>query len=436
MLECLLALEGLVLKMSSLHMNDLVSPWNAAVIQLREAARILSLDDSTIDLLATSRRELTVCVPVRRDDGRFEVLAGYRVQHSFARGPAKGGTRFHPAVSLPDIRALAMKMTWKCAVIGVPYGGAKGGVCLDPEQYTTAELERITRRYAAEIQPIVGPQIDIPASDVGTDEQTMSWMLDAFSAQLGRTAFDAVTGKPVALGGTPSRGAATSRGVLLATLAALRDARVDVGSCTAAVQGFGKVGALAAKYLQQYGCKVVAVSDVKGGTFNPNGIEIDNLLAYVASGADTVHTYPGGDAISNEDLLALDVDLLVPAALEGAINEGNANAVRARFVIEAANSPTTPGADAVLDQNGTLVVPDILANAGGVAVSYYEWAQARQGYSWPTIKVENRMATLMSTAYTEVAELALRRSLTMRTAAHVLAVEKVVAAERCRGFCP
>src|SRR6059036_1363538 len=318
------------------------SAWESARTQLAEAVRQLGLDDGMHQLLATPRREMTVSIPLRRDDGSTEVLRGYRVQHNLSRGPAKGGIRYHPSTDIDEVRALAMWMTWKCALIGIPYGGAKGGVTVDPRLYSNNELERVTRRYASEILPIIGPEKDIPAPDVGTDEQTMAWMMDTYSAHKGYTVTGVVTGKPISVGGSMGRGGATSRGVMFATFSALREAGVDHRGATVAVQGFGKVGGLAAQFLHDAGCNVVAVSDVKGGVYNPNGLNPAALLRHLRTGADSVVGYPGTDTITNDELLELDVDILVPAALEGVLHEENADRVRARFVVEGANGPTTP----------------------------------------------------------------------------------------------
>jgi glutamate dehydrogenase (NAD(P)+) len=346
-----------------------MSAWESAQHQLAEAVRQLGLDDGFHELLRTPRREMAVAVPLRHDDGHVEVLRGYRVQHNLTRGPAKGGVRFHPATDLDEVRALAMWMTWKCALIGVPYGGAKGGVAVDPKALSRNELERVTRRYVSEIVPIIGPEKDIPAPDVGTDEQTMAWMMDTYSIHSGYTVTGVVTGKPVSVGGSEGRGGATSRGVLFAAFSALREAGVDPRGATVAVQGFGKVGGLAAQFLHDAGCTVVAVSDVGGGVYDASGLDTSGLLRHVRGGAPTVVGYPGTDRITNDELLELDVDILVPAALEGVLHEGNASRVRARFVVEGANGPTTPDADEILAENGVLVVPDVLANSGGVAVS-------------------------------------------------------------------
>ena len=412
------------------------SALESALNQLEQAVEVLGLDDGLHALLATPRRSLEVAVPLRRDDGSLEVLKGYRVQHNLSRGPAKGGIRFHPSTDLAEVRALAMWMTWKCALIGIPYGGAKGGVAVDPKRLSRNELERVTRRYASEIMPIIGPEKDIPAPDVGTDEQTMAWMMDTYSIHSGYTVTGVVTGKPVALGGSQGRGGATSRGVMYAAFSALREAEVDHRGIRVAVQGFGKVGGLAAQYLHDAGCTVVAVSDVGGGVLNSRGLDPAALLKHLRAGADTVVGFPGTDAITNEELLELDVDVLVPAALGGVIHESNANRVRARFVVEGANGPTTPDGDAVLEGNGVVVVPDILANSGGVAVSYFEWVQDLQAYFWSEDEVNDRLKVLMERSYGEVTALAADKQISLRTAAQVIGVGRVADAHRTRGLYP
>jgi glutamate dehydrogenase (NAD(P)+) len=412
------------------------SALESALLQLESAVDVLGLDEGLHQLLATPRRSLQVAVPLRRDDGSLEVLQGYRVQHNLSRGPAKGGIRFHPHTDLDEVRALAMWMTWKCALIGIPYGGAKGGVAVDPRSLSRNELERVTRRYASEIMPIIGPEKDIPAPDVGTDEQTMAWMMDTYSIHSGYTVTGVVTGKPVALGGSQGRGGATSRGVMFSCFSALKEAGVDHREVSIAVQGFGKVGGLAAQYLHDAGCKVVAVSDVGGGIYNPDGLDPAALLKHLKGGADTVVGYPGTDAISNAELIELDVDVLVPAALEGVIHEGNAAQVKARFVVEGANGPTTPDGDKVLEDKGVVVVPDILANSGGVAVSYFEWVQDLQAYFWSEDEVNDRLKGLMQRAYAEVSELAAAKGLSLRTAAQVIGVGRVADAHRTRGLYP
>jgi glutamate dehydrogenase (NAD(P)+) len=413
-----------------------MSALDSALHQLSAAVEQLGLDDGMHQMLATPRRSMEVAVPLRREDGSMQVLKGYRVQHNLSRGPAKGGIRFHPATDLDEVRALAMWMTWKCALIGIPYGGAKGGVAVDPRALTTLELERVTRRYASEIMPIIGPEKDIPAPDVGTDEQTMAWMMDTFSAHKGYTVTGVVTGKPISLGGSLGRGGSTSRGVMYAAFSALAEAGVDPRGATVAVQGFGKVGGLAAQYLHDAGCRVVAVSDVKGGVHRGAGLNPSALLASLREGAESVVDFPGTETITNEELLELDVDVLVPAALEGVIHEGNADRVTARFVVEGANGPTTPDGDAVLEGNGTVVVPDVLANSGGVAVSYFEWVQDLQAWFWTEDEVNDRLQGMMRRAYDDVSALAQDRGISLRTAAQTIAVGRVAEAHRTRGLYP
>ena len=413
-----------------------MSALDSALHQLAGAARVLDLDEGMHALLATPRRSLTVAVPLRRDDGSLQVLQGFRVQHNLSRGPAKGGVRFHPDTDLGEVTALAMWMTWKCALMGIPYGGAKGGVAVDPRQLSRNELERVTRRYTGEIMPFIGPDKDIPAPDVGTDEQTMAWMMDTYSAHTGYTVTGVVTGKPVSIGGSLGRGGATSQGVMHATFSALEQDGVDPRGATVAVQGFGKVGGLAAQYLHDAGCNVVAVSDVQGGVHLGRGLDPAALIAHLREGAESIVGAPGTDAISNDELLGLDVDVLVPAALEGVLHEGNAAGVRARYVVEGANGPTTPDADAVLEDNGVVVVPDILANAGGVAVSYFEWVQDLQAYFWSEDEVNDRLKAIMEKAYAQVSALALERGVSLRTAAQMIGVGRVAEAHQTRGLYP
>ena len=417
-------------------MHARMSALDSALHQLGNAVEQLGLDEGMHKMLATPRRSMEVAVPLRRDDGTLEVLNAYRVQHNLSRGPAKGGVRFHPSTDLDEVRALAMWMTWKCALIGIPYGGAKGGVAVDPRLLSRNELERVTRRYASEIMPIIGPEKDIPAPDVGTDEQTMAWMMDTYSIHAGYTVTGVVTGKPVSVGGSEGRGGATSRGVMYAAFSALKEAGIDHRGATVAVQGFGKVGGLAAQYLHDAGCLVVAVSDWKGGVYNAKGLNPAALLKHLKSGADTVVGFPGTDTITNDELLELDVDVLVPAALEGVIHEGNADRVRAFFIVEGANGPTTPDADKVLEDRNVVVVPDVLANAGGVAVSYFEWVQDLQAYFWSEDEVNDRLKVLMERAYDEVSTLSRDRKVSLRTAAQMIGVGRVADAHRTRGLYP
>ena len=412
------------------------SAMAAALSQLADAVRLLGLDESTHRTLASPRRSLTVSVPLEREDGSITVLQGYRVQHNLARGPAKGGVRFHPEVDLDEVTALAMWMTWKCAVVGIPYGGAKGGVRVDPAQLTRRELERVTRRYTSEILPLIGPERDIPAPDVNTDEQVMAWMMDTYSVTKGHSVPGVVTGKPIEVGGSAGRGGATSRGVTIATLAALAGAGVAPEGRTVAIQGFGKVGALAARFLQDQGLRVVAVSDVSGARYDEQGLDVARLVDAAREPGYRLADETAGSALTNHELLALDVDVLVPAALDGALHADNVDQVRARFVVEGANGPTTPEADAVLADRGVVVVPDILANAGGVIVSYLEWVQNLQSHSWSEAEVELRLADLMRRGYDDVADLAAARGITLRQAAHVIGVGRVARAARLRGLHP
>ena len=410
-------------------------PLAAAREQLAEACAVLGYDEGTYQLLARPRRELTVSIPLRRDDGSTEVLTGHRVQHNFSRGPAKGGLRFSPAVDLDEVRALAMWMTWKCALLDVPYGGAKGGVQIDPRHYSAAELERVTRRYTSEISPIIGPEQDIPAPDIGTDEQTMAWMMDTFSVGVGHTVPGVVTGKPLSVGGSLGRASATSRGVVHVALEALAHAGIPAAGARAAVQGFGKVGRDAATFLADAGIRVVAVSDQYGAVVDPLGLDLQLLRKHVAE-TGRVPGFPGGEPIDGDALLELDVDLLVPAAVEGVLRADNAPRVRARVVVEGANGPTTPAADRLLAERGVLVVPDILANAGGVLVSYFEWVQANQAYWWSARDVEQRLADRMRTAWRAVLEHASAHHLSLRAAATALAVQRVAQAHQIRGLYP
>ncbi|WP_394554411.1 Glu/Leu/Phe/Val dehydrogenase [Agromyces sp. MMS24-JH15] len=410
-------------------------PLADARTQLAEAAGILGLPDGLHRMLATPRRELTVAVPLRLDSGETRLFTGHRVQHNFSRGPAKGGLRYSPNVSLDEVRALAMWMTWKCALLDVPYGGAKGGVAIDPRAHSTAELERLTRRYTSEILPIIGPERDIPAPDIGTDEQTMAWMMDTYSVNSGYTVPGIVTGKPIALGGSLGRASATSRGVTHVALAALAHVGLRPERSTAAVQGFGKVGADAARFLAEAGVAVEAVSDLYGAVHRAGGLDLEALSAHVRE-TGTVVGFPGADPIDGQALLGLDVDLLVPAAVEGVLHAGTAEAVRARVVVEGANGPTTADGDRILAERGVLVVPDILANAGGVIVSYFEWVQANQAYWWRADEVESRLEERMLNAWSHVLGYAEARGLSLRTAATALAVERVAEAHRLRGLYP
>ncbi|GAA3868756.1 Glu/Leu/Phe/Val dehydrogenase [Leifsonia kafniensis] len=411
------------------------TPLDDARVQLAEAVAVLGYDEGIYQLLSTPRRELTVSVPLRMDDGSSRLYIGHRVQHNFSRGPAKGGLRYSPGVNLDEVRALAMWMTWKCALLDVPYGGAKGGINIDPRQHSKAELERVTRRYTSEILPIIGPERDIPAPDIGTDEQTMAWIMDTYSVNKGYTVPGIVTGKPISLGGSHGRASATSRGVTHIALAALAHRGIRVDGASAAVQGFGKVGHDAALFLAEAGVRVVGISDQYGAIYNERGLDVPALSAFLRETGSVVG-FPGSEVIDGTALLELPVDLLVPAAVEGVLHEGNASRVQAKVIVEGANGPTSPVADRIFEANGILVVPDILANAGGVIVSYFEWVQANQAYWWNAEEVEDKLAERMLAAWRQVVDYAAKRELTLRAAATILAVERVAEAHLIRGLYP
>ncbi len=413
----------------------MTNAWATALAQLDEAAAFMSLDPNLHEVFRTPKRILTVSVPVMMDDDRIEVFTGFRVHHSIARGPAKGGIRYHPDVSEEEVKALAMWMTWKCAVVGIPYGGAKGGVRLDPKRLSDGELERLTRRYASEILPFIGPAKDIPAPDVNTDERIMAWIMDTYSVNQGYSVPGVVTGKPASIGGSLGRSGATSRGVVTVTLAALRQLGLPREGLNVAIQGFGKVGGFAAQLFHDAGFNVVGIADYKGGVYNQRGLNPTALLRY-KSESDTIAGYTGADAITNEELLELDVDILVPAAIEDQITEANADRIKAKLVVEGANGPTTPEADHILEQRGVTVVPDILANAGGVTVSYFEWVQDIQAYFWSEDEVNARMRDIMERSYEEVRTLSEEKGVRLRLAALALGIGRVAEAHRVRGLFP
>ncbi len=407
--------------------------------QLDTAFDRLGLSDPMRELIRQPERELTVSVPIVCDDGQLAVFTGYRVQHSSARGPCKGGIRYHPGVDLEEVRALAMLMTFKCAAANLPYGGAKGGVAVDPRQLSVRELERLTRRYAAMILPLIGGKRDIPAPDVNTDEQTMGWFMDTFSSQQGRFAPEITTGKPIPLGGSEGRTEATGRGVAIATVELLKRQGRDPRGVTVAVQGFGNVGQYAANILaSEYGCQVVAVSDVSDGLYHPGGLDLAALTEHVRhSPGRLLEGFSGNggiEHITNDELLTLDVDVLIPAALEGQITERNADQVKARVIVEGANGPTTFEADAILRDRGVAIVPDVLANAGGVIVSYFEWVQDLQFYFWDVSEVREQLARKMGQAFDEAWTLAAEQELDLRSAVYLLAVQRVVEAIQQRGL--
>jgi glutamate dehydrogenase (NAD(P)+) len=410
-------------------------PLADAHAQLAAAVAHLEYDDGTHQLLGTPRREMAVSIPLRREDGTTAVYRGYRVQHNFSRGPAKGGLRFSPQVDLDEVRALAMWMTWKCALVDVPYGGAKGGVAIDPREHSKLELERVTRRYTSEILPIIGPEVDIPAPDMGTNEQTMAWIMDTYSASVGHTVPGVVTGKPVSLGGSLGRAAATSRGVAHIALLAMESHGLMASQASAAVQGFGKVGRDTARFLDDAGVAVRAVSDIDGAIYNPEGLDVFALCDHVDRTGSVVG-FEGSEPIDGAELLTLDVDVLVPAALEGVLTAENAHHVRASIVVEGANGPTTKEADRILTERDVFMVPDILANSGGVIVSYFEWVQANMAFQWSEQEVNSRLRERMTKAWRDVVAYSEEHKLTYRESATALAVRRVTEAHRLRGLYP
>lgn len=411
------------------------NPYDVAVSQLDKAAQRLRLSDGMRQILANCRRELTVAFPVRMADGSTQVFKGYRVQHNLARGPAKGGIRYHPAVTLDEMKALAMLMTWKCGITNIPFGGAKGGVVVDPKKLTEGELENLTRRYATEISILIGREEDMPAPDMGTDERVMAWIMDTISMHKGHSVTGVVTGKPVSIGGTVGRREATGRGINYVTLEAAAYRGLSRDGLTIAIQGFGNVGANAAQCLHESGCRIVAASDTSGGVYNGDGLDPAELTKYKSEGGRLLEA-PFGDHLTNEELLELPVDVVIPAAMEGQVDEGVAGRMKAKIVVEGANGPLTPQADAVLDGKGTLVVPDIVANSGGVIVSYFEWVQDLQFFFWEEDEVNERLRRVIIRAFHEVLGLAEEQAVPLRLAAVMLGARRVVDATEIRGIYP
>lgn len=410
-------------------------PWAMALRQFNRAADFLPLKRGIREFLAYPKRELTVNFPVKMDDSSVRVFTGYRVHHSTVLGPTKGGIRYHPAVTLNEIRALAMWMTWKCSVVGLPYGGAKGGVVVDPHGLSTDELEHLTRRYATEISILMSPEGDIPAPDLGTNAQTMAWIMDTYSMHAGHSTPSVVTGKPLSIGGSFGRSEAPGRGVWLAAREACRHLGIALDGARVAVQGFGAVGTTVSYLLHDHGCAIVAASDTHGGVHNPKGLDPRALRAY-KDDHDTVVGFPGAERITNAELLALPCDILVPSALEAQITGENAGAVRAKIVAEAANGPVTPDADDILADAGVFVVPDILANSGGVIVSYFEWVQGLQQFFWTEDEVNHNLERIMRRSFGQVLQTSEEKATTMRTAALIRAVERVAEALLTRGIYP
>ncbi len=412
-----------------------ISAWRVAQQQFDLAADRLNLDPGLRQVLREPRRELTVHFPVQMDDGSVKVFTGYRVQHNLSRGPAKGGIRYHEDVSLDEVKALAMWMSWKCAVVGIPYGGGKGGVIVDPKKLSMKELEHLSRRFFTEIEVLVGPERDIPAPDVNTTPQVMSWFMDTFSMHVGYTVPGVVTGKPISLGGSEGRNEATARGCVYTIAEAARHLGMSLKGAKVAVQGFGNAGAIAAQLMVQEGATVVAVSDSQGGIRNMTGLNIDGVIAWKKEHG-TVRGYPGSEDISNAEVLETECDVLIPAALENQITAANAGNVKAKIVAEAANGPTTPDADAILFERGVFLIPDILANAGGVTVSYFEWVQDLNRDHWTEDDVNAKLKTIMVKAFDEVLEQATREGVHMRTGAYLNAVQRVADATAMRGLYP
>ncbi len=409
-----------------------LNPLENARLQFEEAAVRLKLDPSFIQIIKEPRRATIVKLPVQMDDGSFRVFTGYRVQHSIIRGPAKGGIRYHPDVTLEEVMALAAWMTWKCAVVGIPFGGGKGGVACDPSKMSKGELERLTRRYTADMIDVIGPESDVPAPDVNTNEQTMAWIMDTYSMHARHTVTSVVTGKPLALGGSAGRREATGRGVLFVVREAAKRLGLAIQGAKVVVQGFGNVGSVAADLLAKDGALVVAASDVQGGIQNPKGLDVPALLKHVAAHR-TVVGFPGSTPVDGKKILEIPCDILIPAALENQITNANAGRISARIIAEGANGPTTPQADKILNKAGALVIPDILANSGGVTVSYFEWVQDRQGLFWHEEEVNTRLERIMVDSFHEVAKMADEHKVSFRIAAFMLAIKRVVDAIQLRG---
>ena len=411
-----------------------INAWHMAQQQLDEVAGRLRLDPGIHAYLRQPKRAIEVAVPVLMDDGRAEVLTGYRVQHSMDRGPAKGGLRYHPAVTLDEVKALAMWMTWKCAVVNIPYGGGKGGITCDPKRMSEAELERMTRRFTTELVPFIGPEDDIPAPDVNTTARMMGWIMDTYSQHAGRPTPAAVTGKPLSIGGSAGREEATGRGAMIATREIARHLGLELAGARVVVQGLGNVGQFAAKLLQyECGCRITAVSDSSGGVYNPKGLDLEKLLLLKREGG-RVMDFNQGDRVTNAELLELPCDILVPSALENEITAANAPSIKARLVVEGANGPTTPEADLILSDSRIMVIPDILANAGGVTVSYFEWLQGRSQHYWTLQEVNHRLEEIMRQACADVWCTRECEGGELRSAAYMVAVGRVAAAIRDRGL--
>ena len=405
-----------------MHEKD---PLESMMKRFHVAAEYLNLDEEIYNVLKSSVRKIIVSLPISMDNGKIKVFEAYRVIHSNILGPSKGGLRFDPGVNLNEVTALAAWMTWKCAVVDIPYGGAKGGICCDPKKMSQSELERLTRAYTQAMHDVFGPDKDIPAPDVGTGPDQMAWLMDEYSRSRGVTVNAVVTGKPIILGGSAGRIEATGRGVMVATLSALTKNKINPFKAKVAVQGFGNVGSWAALLLKERGCKVVAISDISGGYYNEKGIDVGKAIQYRNENNGTLEKFSGGDKISNEELLTLNVDVLIPAALENAITDKNAEKIKAKVIVEGANGPTSHEADAILEKKKIIAVPDILANAGGVIVSYFEWVQNRLGFKWTKNRVYRRSDAIIKQSFNNVYSIAKKYKVSLRTAAYIAAIDKV-----------
>lgn len=412
-----------------------IDAFKVSQIQLEKATNKMNLDPNILVQLKEPERVLMVSIPVKMDDGTVKVFTGYRAQYNTARGPAKGGVRYHPDVTLDEMKALSAWMTWKCAVAGIPYGGSKGGVTCNPKELSEGELERLSRRYIYEISSIIGPKKDIPAPDVYTTPKIMGWYIDTYNKLTGEASFSTITGKPLELWGSEGRKEATARGLSYTVEVAAKQLNINPSEATVVIQGYGNAGSISAKILNEQGYKIIGVSDSKGGAYNLQGIDPSEILDYKTK-TSTVKGFPKAEFISNKDLLELECDVLVPAALEGVITKKNANNIKAKIIAEAANGPTTPEADEILYQRGVFIIPDILANSGGVTVSYFEWIQGLYGYFWDEERVNRRLKKLIVKAFNEVLKIAQREKIDNRTAAYIYAVSKVAKAMEARGIWP
>ncbi len=409
------------------------NPFESMMSRFDHAARLLQLDPDLYKVLRVPNREITIYIPVFMDDGRIEIFTGFRVQHNFARGPAKGGIRYAPDVTLDEVRALAAWMTWKCAVVNIPFGGAKGGIICDPSQMSQSELERMTRRYTAELIDFIGPERDVPAPDMNTNEQTMAWIMDTYSMHARHTVTAIVTGKPIDLSGSRGRREATGRGLLFVTNEAVKKLGFTTSEARVVIQGSGNVGGTAAGLMYETGYKIVALSDIHGGIYNPKGLDIPDAMQHLAK-FKSLEKYPKAEPISNHELLEIDCEVLLPAATENQITSHNANKIKCRILVEGANGPTTAAADDILEQKGVFVIPDILANAGGVTCSYFEWVQDRMGYFWKEEMVNERLQDIMVASFNDVVKYAESHSVNNRIAAYMLAIDRVGYITRVRGI--